>query len=461
MRKIILTALTLFAFVGCSLTPTYETPQIEMPQADENSAVANEWWRDFGDETLNAVVKEALENNFDLLIAAGNVAQARAALGLAESQQYPIISANGERTRDWVRNPADDSKFIHSDTYALSGVLSYEIDLWSKIGDNKRSVLSKLFAMEETREAIRLSLIAGAIESYYSLLALEYNSRSIDVMLASKEEAYALRQAQADAGALTELTLSKVAANLKGTRSQLVDIARRKDAAQNSLSVLLGRSPKSIIEDRVDLTNLFPKTALPAANLPSDLLLRRPDIRAAEENLKASNYSIGAARAEYLPSFSITGAGGFRSGEFDDLFKSSSQFMRAGLSMNVPLLSFGRIGAQVDAAKAAKEIAIINYRKAVSVAFSEVNDALSRRGQATERLGYLREQVSYLAHALSLTKDQYEAGYLDYTEVIDAETDYLTALMNLNNAEFENIAAQVELYKALGGGTTSEAKEGE
>jgi multidrug efflux system outer membrane protein len=440
-------------FGGCSLAPNYETPKNELPKTkDSNLQIDKTWWEGFGDDKLNAIVSEALEYNYDLAIAVGNVAQARAALGLAESQGYPNFMIGGEGKRTWIRNPADDSKFIHSNEYALSGALSYEIDLWSRLRDASKSAFSQLIAMEATQETIRLSLVSGAVESYYSLLALEYSQRDVEEMLRGKERAYQLRRSQANAGALADLVLNQVAASLNGTRAQLIDIKRQKDAAKNAFAVLLGRSPKSIVEGDVKINERFPLKALPSAYLPSDLLLRRPDIKAAEESLKATNYSIGAARAQYLPSISLTGAAGFQSVELGDLFDKPSQFGQVSAGINLPIFSFGRIGAQVDAAKAAKDVAIARYQKSVAQAFSEVKDALSRREQAAERLDRLREQTKYLRAALKLTVEQYDAGYRDYITVIDAETDLLSAQINLNAAQAENIAAQVELFKALGGG---------
>ncbi|MDR2153238.1 MAG: TolC family protein [Helicobacteraceae bacterium] len=441
-------------FVGCSLAPNYVAPANDLPEsAVDTLQISDSWWEGFNDPALNKIVLEALEHNRDLEIAAGNTARARAALGLATAQQYPNFAVSGEGARTWAHSdPLNRSKLVDSDRFALSGALSFEVDLWSKLSDSKKSALSQLLAMEATQESIRLSLIGGAIESYYALLALTYNARDIEEMLQGKERAYELRKSQAKAGALTELILSQVAANLNGTRAQLIDAKRQKEAAENAMSVLLGRTPKAIFNDRIAISDRFPFGALPSANLPSDLLLRRPDIRAAEEELKASNYSIGSARAQYLPSISLTGSAGFASAELGDLFDRQSQTARAGIGINLPIFSFGRIGAQVDSAKAAKEIAISQYQKRVATAFSEVKDALSRREQAAERLVRLKEQTTYLRRALKLTREQYEAGYRDYIAVIDAETDLLGAQISLNAAEAENIAAQVELYKALGGG---------
>ncbi|MDR3162745.1 MAG: TolC family protein [Helicobacteraceae bacterium] len=459
MRNLSILLAIVFFFGGCSLTPSYVAPANDLPEsAGGDLSIGDSWWEGFNDPDLNEIVKEALERNHDLAIAAGNVARARAALGLAKAQQYPNFAVSGEGARTWVRDSLDSSKFINADSFALSGTLSFEVDLWSRLSDSKKSAFSQLLAMQATRETIRLSLIGGAIEGYYSLLALTCNERDIEEMLQGKEQAYALRKSQAEAGALTELILSQVAANLNGTRAQLIDIKRQKEAAENAFAVLLGRTPKAIFEGKTKLSDRFPSRMLPSANLPSDLILRRPDIQAAEEELKAANYSIGAARAQYLPSISLTGAAGFQSAELGDLFNQESQSARAGIGINLPIFSFGRIGAQVDSAKAAKEIAISQYQKSVATAFSEVKDALSRKEQAAARLKQLKEQTTYLRKALKLTREQYEAGYNDYIAVIDAETDLLTAQINLNGAEAENIAAQVQLYKALGGGYKAEAK---
>lgn len=437
---------------GCSLAPKLELPEPSAPQAEENLTIANDWWKDFGDHNLNALVDEALEHNFDLLIAASNVAEARAALGIAESQQYPRLGIAGEGGRTWSRNPANTSSVIENDSYRLTGVLSYEVDLWGKIRDNKKAALSALLAMEATQDAVRISLAAGVAESYYSLLAVEQNIISVKTMLANKEESYTIRKWQAEQGALSELLLHQVTADLIGTKVQLVALERQKTAAATALAVLVGRTPKAIFEQSVATDERFPLVSLEGKQLPSDLVLRRADIKAAEESLRAANYSIGAARSAYFPSITLTGAAGYSSTELGDLIKKPSEIATAGVGINLPLFTFGQIGATVDAAKARKEAAVARYEQSISKAFGEVYDALSRREQATSRRDLLTEQVSARSSVLELTRIQYDAGLKVYTDVIDAETDYLNAKMSLVSAEFENVSAQVGLYKALGGG---------
>ena len=452
MIKIFTTFCALLLLAGCSLAPKLELPAPETPQAEENLTIAKDWWKDFGDNNLNALVDEALEHNFDLLIAASNVAEARAALGLAESQQYPTLGVAGEGSRAWSRNPADTSSIIENDSYRLTGVLSYEVDLWGKMRDNKKAALSALLAMEATQDAVRISLAAGVVESYYSLLAVEQNIISVKTMLESKEESYAIRKWQAEQGALSELLLNQVTADLIGAKVQLVALERQKTAAATALAVLVGRTPKAIFEQVIATDQHFPLASLEGKQLPSDLVLRRADIKAAEESLRAANYSIGAARSAYFPSFTLTGAAGYQSSELGDLIKKPSEIATAGVGINLPLLTFGQIGANVDAAKARKEAAVVRYEQSISKAFSEVYDALLRQEQAVSRRDMLTQQAAALKTVLELTRIQYDAGLNVYTDVIDAEADYLNAKMGLVGAEFENVSAQVGLYKALGGG---------
>ncbi|MDR2904719.1 MAG: TolC family protein [Helicobacteraceae bacterium] len=454
MYKLLSLALILALLAGCSLAPSYETPQLSLPKTDENSTanIDREWFYGFGDRNLNMVVDEALNNNFDLQIASSNVAAARAALGLARAQQFPSVNAGGKRERVFVKNPADDSKFIMTDSYSVSGIVSYELDLWAKYWDSARSASSRLMAMEAAREAARLSVTAGAIEAYFALIMSELNYKNLSAMLENKEESFKLRKKQASVGAVSDLVMSQLSANLNGTRAQLLEADRSRNATRNALAVLLGRSPQEIIEGNVPLSDEFPRETLPAISLPSDLLLRRPDIIAAEEQLKAANYSIGAARAQYLPSITLTGVGGFASSQLSNLFKTQSQMGVGTAEVGVPLLNFGRISSQVDAARAAKEGAIWEYRKAVSKAFGEVNDALIRRELAAVKITELIEQEKSLQTALDLTKRQLNEGYVDAIAVMDAETDLMNAQMALNAGLLENVAAQVELYKSLGGG---------
>lgn len=456
MRRFLPFVVGAFLLTGCSLAPKYETPELEAPDLKENNvSIRSDWYKEFNDPVLNSLVEEALVNNYDLLLAASNISQARAALGLAKADQYPTIAASGSVSKttmekDVPNNPT--GKKLTTDSYSVSGVASYELDLWGKFRNSKKAALSNLLAMELTRETIRLSITAAVSESYFSLLMLEKNLKDINTLQRSKEESFKLRKKQYEVGAIEELLFTRIEADLHGTQAQLEQFTRSRDAAATALAVLVGKSPKEIVENVIDSSAELPDITISTKELPSDLIARRPDILGAEQGIKAANYNIGAARAAYFPTINLTGMMGYQSSEFGDLMKSGSGVTQLSGGVSVPLFTFGRIGAVVEMQKAGKEAAIVRYQQTIQRAFAEAYDAINRNDAAVSRVQSVTAQKNSLERALDLTRKKYEVGYLDYMEVVDAESAYLGASMNENGAKLERVNAMVNLYKALGGG---------
>jgi multidrug efflux system outer membrane protein len=455
MRKIITLAIVAATIAGCSLAPRYETPQTLLPSSEANATISKTWWKQFNDPALDRLMDEALENNMDVMLAVANIAKARAALGMANAQLYPSLNAAANASRSETKA---SGSWIDSESYSLNGVLSYELDLWGRLRDAKQAALSSLLAMEATKDAAFLSLSASVAESYFALLTLERNIDSVQNLLDFKKAGYVMRKRQYAAGAISELVFARVEADISGTTAQLEELLYRREAAATALAVLIGRSPKAIVEDRILLAKTAPNVTISTINLPSDLIGRRPDIKAAEESLKAANYAIGQARAAYFPSISLTGSAGYQSSELGDLMKSGSAVTQISGGVSVPIFDFGRIGANVDAAKADKDRAIIGYRQSVQKAFAEAHSALIRRDLSSRRLSNAKAQSDALERAMQLTRRQYEAGYMDYIEVIDAEGLFLNAKINENDTRLENLSAIVNLFKALGGGWEAKPK---
>lgn len=442
--------------VGCSLAPRYEKPTIETPDQNENNiTIRSDWYKEFKDPMLDRLVERALENNLDLLSAANNIARARASLDLASAAQYPTIAASGTVSQSTIgkkvpTNPTGKNRTV--DSYSVSGVVSYELDLWGKFSNAKKSALASLMAMELTKETIRLSIVAGVSESYFSLVMLEQNVNELTNLYRYKQESFALRKKQYEIGAIDELIFAQIEADLYGVQAQLEQMKRSKDAAATALAVMVGGTPKMIVEDLIDSSAELPQMEVLTVSLPSDLINRRPDVLGAEYAIKAANYNIGAARAAYFPSISLTGAAGFQSDSFGELMKSGHATTQLSGGISVPLFTFGRIGAQVDAAKAGKDGAILRYRHTVQRAFAEAYDAIKRNDRAMNRSSSLSAQKKSLEKALDLVRKKYDVGYVDYMAVVDAESAFIGAIIGENGAKLERINAMVNLYKALGGG---------
>lgn len=456
MRKFLPLVVVALFVGGCSLAPKLEVP--EAPKLEENNVTINsDWYKEFKDEKLNALVEEALANNHDLLLAVSSVAQARAALGLAKAQSYPMISANAAASKTTVgENNHPSGKQTTTDSYSVSGVASYEVDLWGKFANAKKSALASLVAMELTKETVRLAIIAGVSESYFALVMLEENLEAVKSLQRAKQEGYNLRKKQYEVGAIGELLFMQIEADLYGTQAQLDQLTRQRDSAATALAVLVGRAPQDILDGTVERSENLPNVEIVASELPSDLIARRPDIQASESQLRAANYNIGSARAAYFPSISLTGMMGFQSNELGDLMKSGSATTQISGGVSVPIFDFGRIGANVESAKAGKESALIRYRQSLQKAFAEAYDAISRKDMAFERATSVTAQKTALERALELTRKKYEIGYVDYMAVIDAEGAFLNASMNENGAKFEKISSSINLFKALGGGWNQE-----
>ena len=309
MNKTILVWIGLGLLIGgCSLSPKYEQPKANLPQdfgvEYSNETISQTWWKDFGDEYLNGIVEEALKNNYDLAIAMERVSQARSSWGYARSDRYPSLSAQGEATRN-KKNPKQ-GEFDNYNNFSLSGILSFELDLWGRARDADRSAYATLLASKANRDTIRLSLIANVVESYFGVLTLNNQVQISQNTLLSREESYQYRKKEFEAGKISEIDMQQARSEMASVRAQLQSLLMERNAAQTALMILLGRDPQGIFNVALPMeSQMLPKAPKVPVGLPSTLLEKRPDIEAAEQNLKAANFSIGVARAAYFPTISL------------------------------------------------------------------------------------------------------------------------------------------------------------
>lgn len=451
--------LAIMLFPGCSFAPKYAKPKVELPPeplkaADDAAKINIEWWKNYQDENLNLLIKEALKNNDDLKLAVARIEEARARLGLSEANRYPVINANAAALRQKTSDEVSPlgNKGSTDNYFALSAEVAYELDLWGKIKNQREAALSVLLATSASKEALKLSLTANVATVYFNLVSLDQQMQTTENILNRYKDIYEFRLKQYKHGILDEIVVQQAKAQYDSVKILLENLKEQDTVLKSTLAVLLGRTPNEIFVNRYLIERKLPEPIEVPALLPSKLLENRPDIVQAEEALKAANFQIGVAKAAYFPSISLTGTLGLQSLELDNLIQSSAGMWNIGGNLMAPILDFGRIKSNVKITEAQQKEALIQYVKTVKTAFKEVYDALAKITTSRNKLKAQEEELKALEKVLTLANKKYEKGVTDYLTVLDAQRGYLSARLNLTSFQTEVINNQVVLYKALGGG---------
>lgn len=446
---------------GCSLSPTYVQPQTNLPdskeaiESAEEIRISQKWWEEFGDDTLNRFVEEALRNNYDLLVAMQRVEQARNQWSYARSDRYPSIGVQGEGTKN-RKNPAQ-GQLENYNNFSLSAILNYEIDLWGRVRDADRRALAQLFAIKANRDMVRLSLVANVAESYFGILTLNNQVQISKNTLKSREENYEYRKKEFDVGKISEIDMQQAKSEMASVRAQLQSLLMEQNSAQSAFLILLGRDGAGVFANEIPTEpRPLPNSPRVEAGLPSTILEKRPDIEAAEQNLKAANFNIGIARSAYFPTISLTGLFGYVSPQLNELMRSSNSTWNFGGNFVGNLLDFGRTSANVDLAKSQYEEMVLNYGQTLRTAFGEVRESLFNYQMTGEKLVSLDEQVLALKRTLELANLRYEEGYTNYLEVLNTQSSLFGAELSQQSAKLETLSAAINLYKAFGGGWDKE-----
>ncbi|MDR1010189.1 MAG: efflux transporter outer membrane subunit [Opitutaceae bacterium] len=445
---------------GCNMAPKYEQPPLPTDAqyagaAAGNAAAARDVaWQDFfGDPRLKAIIDLTLENNRDLRVAALRVEQAAAQYRIERAALLPTVAASGAYSRS--RTPAEFSMTGRPSTGSQftvgAGLASYEIDFFGRVRNLKAAALESYLATEEARRSATLSLIAGVASQYLAERALDEQLAIAQNTLKLVGDSRDLIKRMFDAGAGSELDLKTAETQVHGTQASVADIKRQLAQARNALVLLAGAplpadlpAPRPL--DGQDLIGDLP------AGVPSDLLTRRPDILQAEHALRSANASIGAARAAFFPSISLTGSGGFGSVELDNLFKSGSFMWSFSPGINVPIFTGGKLRANLEITKASQKIMLAQYEKSIQTAFSEVSDALAARATYVEQIEAQQLRVAAEQRRYALSDLRYKEGVDSYLTVITAQQSLFAAQQALVQARFSQLTNLVSLYKSLGGG---------
>jgi multidrug efflux system outer membrane protein len=460
IKPLLASAAALWLLAGCSMAPNPEITPPALPDANGAAAVNAasavldaRWWEGFRDDTLNALIEEALQHNDDLKIAASRVAQSAASLGFSRAERYPTIDAGASAYRQQTSGESLSpfSGFTYN-SFDLSVSAAYEFDFWGKYKNLEASARAQLIATEADRETVRIGLVSSVAELYFNLVSLQRQITVTEATVQAYKESYEYRSRQFSHGVIDALTLQQSHALYASAKVALAGLREERILAENALGILLGRSPKAMLSSAYKTAAVLPEPLAVPSDLTSKLLERRPDILAAEARLRSANAAIGVAKAAYFPTISLTGTAGYSSTEFDTLVNSSAQFWGFGPSLYVPLLDFGRIKSSIEEAEAKKDEAVTVYAQTVRTAFKEVYDALAKVRAAGEKMAAQQEVNGALEKVLTLSQRRFDSGYGTYLEVIEAKRALLASRLDLIQLESALITNQVTLYKALGGG---------
>ena len=456
-------ALVIFALAGCAVGPDYARPEVERPQdfrfAERGAQeLANtEWWRQFGDPVLEQLIADALQRNKDLRIAVARVEEFAGRLGATRSQFFPQIGygAGGSRDRASERLATPITGLPNPQATYQAGInASWEIDLWGRIRRLSEAARADLFATEEARRGVVLTLVSSVASGYVTLRDLDKQLAISQRTAKSREEALKLFEMRFSGGVVSQVEVAQIRSEYLAAVATIPTIERAIAQTENALSILLGRNPGPIPRGQgVD------DLALPAvpAGLPSDLLERRPDVRQAEQNLVAANARIGAARALYYPSISLTGLFGAASADLSNLFTGPARTWSYAGSLAGPLFTGGAISGTVAQADAQQQQVLAAYEQAIQNAFREVDDALVDQRKSRERLAAQNGQVAALRDYARLARMRYEGGTTSYLEVLDAERSLFSAELSQAQTQADLFNAIVNVYKAMGGGWVDKA----
>jgi multidrug efflux system outer membrane protein len=444
---------------ACVQGPDYTKPAIEIPTAyrfgGQPAATGQqpEWWNAYHDPHLDNLVREALVNNRDLRVATARVDEFAAILAGTKSQASPQIGygLSGNRSRASEHKIPD---FVDPLSTTFSTVLSasWEIDLWGRIRRETEAARANLLATEEARRGVTLTLISSVLTSYVTLLDLDQQLRIATATAEGRRKSVDLFEKRLAAGWISEFEMSQVRSEYEGALAQIPPINQAIATQEHALSVLVGRNPGPIARQGLPDPRYTPTVP---AGLPSDLLLRRPDILQAEQQLIASNALIGAARALFFPRITLTGLLGVASGSLGGLFSGSARTWSFTGDAAGPIYTGGGLTAAVDQAKARREQALANYEIVIQRAFRDVEDSLADVRHSAELRETLRRREATLQRGVELANQRYENGFTDYLEVLDTERSLFSVQLQLASARGDYQRALVSLYRALGGDWTS------
>jgi len=461
----LLLSIVVFLLGGCTLAPKYTRPASPVPADWPAGAAYNETnitssapevpalpWREFiTDERLQKIIETALNSNRDLRIAALNVERARALYGIQRAELLPAVNAVGSVSKALV--PADLSttgSAMTSEQYSVNfGISSWEIDFFGRIRSLRDKALEEYLATEDAHRSAQIMLVSAVAQAYLTLAADRENLKLVTSTLEAQETSYKLIRKRYDVGIASELDLRQVQSQVDTARGHVARYTQLAAQDENALNLLTGSSlPSALLP--AELGSIKPPKEI-ASGLSSELLLRRPDIIAAEHQLKAANANIGAARAAFFPSISLTTAIGTTSADLSGLFKAGQGTWSFAPQIVMPIFD-ARMWSAYDVTKVEKEISVAQYEKVIQTSFREVADALAVRGTVEQQIAAQQSLVDAVAETYRLSNARYTKGIDSYLSVLDAQRSLYGAQQGLIALHLARLVNRVMLYMALGGG---------
>ncbi|HEY6240235.1 MAG TPA: efflux transporter outer membrane subunit [Burkholderiales bacterium] len=449
---------------ACAVGPDYKRPQIEAPgewriDYPKAAEIANtQWWKQFGDPTLDQLIETALRENLDVQAASARIDQFLGMLSTTRSQFFPQFGygADASRNRASQAGPTPLAPGTNTNYSLYQGALnaSWQIDLFGRVRRQSEAAQAQVYASEQGRRGVILSVVSTAAVSYVALRALDRELEIASATARNYADTKALFQLRFAGGVVSEVELAQIESQYQQALAAIPSLEQSIAAQENLISVLLGRNPGAIPRGK-SIDELVPP-AIPAG-LPSELLERRPDILQAEHNLVAANASIGVAKSLYFPSISVTGLFGSVSTAASAFLTGPAQTWSVGANLAGPIFTFGGIGGQVQSAEAGQQEAMLFYRQTILNALRETNDALTGSQKKREEAEAQARRVRALRDYARLSRLRFDNGVVSYIEVLFAENELFAAELTAVNTQAERYSQLINVYKAVGGGWVDEA----
>jgi multidrug efflux system outer membrane protein len=468
LSKSVLVASIVSGLFGCTLGPDYARPAVNLPAAYRpvapqlglaqaapgQATLQSDWWVLFQDEQLNALMRLALKDNADVQIAIARLAQAEALAKQAGASLYPTLnlSAGAVRASSGTAATVSGVAVLATTTQAALST-SYEIDVWGRVRRNIESATAWVNASRYEQTSVSLTLSALVVNTYLRLRSLDAQISVLNDSVKTRGDSLRIAQVKLDGGLASPIDVNQATAAQAASQASLSEQIRIRAVVQNQLSVLTGKLDLTLAPG--DLRAL-PLPPLPPEGLPATLLEKRPDVNRAEQELRAANARIGVATANLLPTFSLTGLFGAQSVDFSAFLTGQSLVWSAGLGLVQPIFAGGLLQGRLDMARAQQQESLGTYVKVVRGAYGEVSDALVSVSQTYQTEGYLNTQVAAATQAQQLALKRYEAGYVDFLNVLEAQRAANDARLAFVVNRAARLQATVDLFKALGGGWTVE-----
>ena len=464
MKKLVIAAVLAVSLTGCAVGPNYKRPQVAVPDTFRGapqgapapaSLADTKWDALFGDDTLNGLIRTALDRNFDVRIAAERVQQARAQLGITRADQFPFVDAQAQFSS--VRQSSLGSfRFVPVGTNLsasftqLGAALSWEVDLWGRLRRLTEAARARYLASEEGRHAVNVALVSDLTSAYFQLLEYELELEISRKTRETANESLRIVQLRRQQGAASGLDVRQAEQLIHTTATQVEAVERGIGQTENLISFLLGSTPSEQPRGRrLDQVPVPPE--LPAG-LPSALLERRPDIRAAEQNLIAANAQIGAARALFFPQISLTAFAGGQSRSLTEIASAPARVYSLAPTMLMPIFRAGQIRNQVRLTEAQQRELLVSYQQSIYNGLREVSDALIGYSRTRSQRAQQEQLVAALEDTVRLSNLRYKGGLDSYLQVLDAQRNLFTGELGLAQLRLAERLAVVQLYRALGGG---------